>query len=85
MLIHGVSRLCDTTACAVQQVNLLQKNVPLKRALQACSGAHRWKQPRSVQVALGAMHTLILIYTPARLMLAAAGDRSLAARPLAAI
>ena len=58
----------------MQQVNLLQKNVPLKRALQACSGPHRWKQPRSVQVALGAMHTLILIYTPARLMLAAAGD-----------
>ena len=59
-------------------MNLLQKNVPLKRALQACSGAHRWKQPRSVQVALGAMHTLILIYTPARLMLAAAGDCPLA-------
>ena len=59
-------------------MNLLQRNVPLKRALQACSGAHRWKQPRSVQVALGAMHTLILIYTPARLVLAAAGDYPLA-------
>ncbi|CAK0786715.1 hypothetical protein CVIRNUC_009929 [Coccomyxa viridis] len=71
---HGCLGVGDTVNRVLPtKVNLLQKNVPLKRALQACSGPHRWKQPRSVQVALGAMHTLILIYTPARLMLAAAG------------
>ena len=55
------------------QVNLLQQNPPLKKALQAACGRHRWKEPRAVQVALGAMHSFVLIYTPSRLMPAAAG------------
>ena len=59
--------------CRSLQVNLLQQNVPLKRAMQAASGKNRWKEPRAVQLALGAMHSLILIYTPSHLLIAAAG------------
>lgn len=55
------------------QVTLLQQNAPLKKALQAACGAHRWRGPRAVQVALGAKHSLVLIYTPSQLMTAAAG------------
>ena len=62
-----------TERSAMRQVSLLQQNAPLKKALQAACGKHRWKEPRAVQVALGAMHSLVLIYTPPRLMTAAAG------------
>lgn len=57
----------------MRQVNLLLQNPPLKKAMQASSGKHKWKEPRAVQIALGAMHSLILVYTPTRLMVAAAG------------
>lgn len=73
---------CRLEYCkATRQVNLLQQNAPLKKALQAACGKHRWKEPRAVQVALGAMHSFVLVYTPSRLMTAAAGTSLFAANP----
>ncbi len=56
------------------QVDLLQQNVLLRKAMQAASGKTRWREPRAVQLALGAMHSLILIYTPSHLLVATAGE-----------
>ncbi|CAL5222111.1 g4423 [Coccomyxa viridis] len=44
---HGCLGLGDTSNRVLPtKVNLLQQNAPLKKALQAACGAHRWRGPR---------------------------------------